>query len=518
MGMVTGLIRIVNFIYICALIAIKRRMFSERLKGYIPLAVWAIVALTVLFIPARIISYGYIPDDDALRHAAKAVSGKPWSEILVMRSDFTVDFHEGWHEILGWIHHSLNAGTETLVVLSVVGLMLLVNLAALVWLRRPEAWLAALMAVSIASPVMVSRLAFGRPFLFSMAVFITLLFLWSGANQSRVGPAIILGSMLLAATATWIHGSSWYLLGLPGAALMLAGFFRLAFWYLGCWLAGSFLGATLTGHPWQFLGQSIQLVFQAFGNNTLTRQLVSEFLPSTGDFGAVLLVIAMLFWRARGQVWNASELRNPIFLMCVIGWLLGLKVIRFSVDWGLPALLIWLALEFEKQFGQYVGFHSWRRLMITLGLAAGVFLATTSDVGSRWTWNMTNQYLIAGSPELEGWLPERDGIIYTADMQVFYFTFFKNPTASWRYILGFEPTLMRPEDLAVLRRVYWNLGDVRAYRPWLSKMRSQDRLILRASTSHLGGPPNLPELEWVFAANDYWIGRLRATNGAEGGK
>jgi hypothetical protein len=99
-------------------------------------------------------------------------------------------------------------------------------------------------------------------------------------------------------------------------------------------------------------------------------------------------------------------------------------------------------------------------------------------------------------------------------MQVFYFTFFKNPTASWRYILGFEPALMRPEDLAVMRKVHWNFGDLRAYEPWLRKMRSEDRLILRASSSHLAGQPNIPELEWAFAANDYWIGRLPRTNEA----
>src|ERR1043166_1840827 len=130
-----------------------RPMFSERLKRYIPLVVWGIAVLTILLIPLKIVSYGYIPDDESLRHAAKAVFGKPWSEILVMRSDFPLDFHQGWHAILGWIHRSLNADAETLVVMSVVSLMVLVSLSALVWLRRPEAWLAALMAGVMRSPV-----------------------------------------------------------------------------------------------------------------------------------------------------------------------------------------------------------------------------------------------------------------------------------------------------------------------------------------------------------------------------
>jgi hypothetical protein len=305
-------------------------------------------------------------------------------------------------------------------------------------------------------------------------------------------------------------------LSLPAAALILAGLWRKAVWFLACWLAGSFLGASLTGHPWQFIGQSLKLLFQAFGTNDLVRQLVTEFQPSTGDYAAVLLVAAVLLWRARSPDWNPNELMSPVFLMCIIGWLLGLKVIRFSVDWGLPAFLVWLALAFQKQFEQYLPFDSGRRLVITLGLAAGAFLGITSDIGGRWTWNLTNQYLSEKDPELADWLPAQGGIIYSGDMRVFDFTFFKSPSAPWRYVLGFEPGLMRPDDLAVMRRAAWNFGDVHAYEPWVRKMRPEDRLIFRASTSHITHTPDLPQLEWRFAANDYWIGRLPRTNGVAG--
>src|SRR5689334_22324101 len=78
--------------------------FERRLARYVPLVSWIIAVMTVILIPSKIISYGYLPQDDALRHAAKAVSGKPWQEILVMRSDFLIDPHPGWHAILGFIH------------------------------------------------------------------------------------------------------------------------------------------------------------------------------------------------------------------------------------------------------------------------------------------------------------------------------------------------------------------------------------------------------------------------------
>ena len=56
--------------------------------------------------PAKIISYGFLPMDDALRHAAKTVSGKSWQQILVMRDDFPIDPSPGWQKILEWVHES----------------------------------------------------------------------------------------------------------------------------------------------------------------------------------------------------------------------------------------------------------------------------------------------------------------------------------------------------------------------------------------------------------------------------
>ena len=113
----------------------------------------------------------------------------------------------------------------------------------------------------------------------------------------------------------------------------------------------------------------------------------------------------------------------------------------------------------------------------------------------------------AEDPALAGWWPERDGIFYSADMAFFYENFYRNPKAPGRYILGFEPTLMPPEDLAVVRKAQWNYGDVRAYEPWLPKLRPQDRLIVRASTLGAPGQPRIPQLQWHYAS-DFWIGRL----------
>src|SRR4029453_5848391 len=85
---------------------------------------WLVVAAVVL-LSVRVLGQGFLPPDDALRHAAKAVSGRPWSDILVMRPTTTPDGHPGWHFVLGAVHRSTGAGAPALVLFSVVGLFVL---------------------------------------------------------------------------------------------------------------------------------------------------------------------------------------------------------------------------------------------------------------------------------------------------------------------------------------------------------------------------------------------------------
>jgi len=140
----------------------------DAVRRYVPLAVWAIVILVVLFIPLRVIQYGFLPGDDALRHAAKAVSGKPWPTFWCWGPAFKIDTNFGWHLLLRQIYLWSNCDTEKLVLFSVVALFALVNWSALVWLKRPEAWLIALLAVALGSDLWM-RFSVGRPFILTIA-------------------------------------------------------------------------------------------------------------------------------------------------------------------------------------------------------------------------------------------------------------------------------------------------------------------------------------------------------------
>jgi hypothetical protein len=216
-------------------------------------------------------------------------------------------------------------------------------------------------------------------------------------------------------------------------------------------------------------------------------------------FGGLLILRQLAGLKARPLT------SNPAFWLFCLSWVLGFKATRFMEDWGLPALMVLVACDLQLLLQARFAVDSFKRLALTGGLAVAVFLMITNDGGSRWTSNLTQQYLTQDNPDLNGWLPEKGGILYSADMTIFYQTFFKNPNADWRYVLGFESALMPDEDFQVYHKIMWNLGDAKAYEPWLKKMRPQDRLVIRGNKGSL---PSSSQLEWEYGVSGIWIGRL----------
>jgi hypothetical protein len=476
----------------------------DALRRYVPLAVWAVVILVILAIPLKIISYGYLPADDALRHAAKAVSGKPWPEILVVGPTFRIDHNFGWHFLLRQIYLRSQCGAEGLALFSVVALFVLVNWSVLPWLKRPEAWLIALTAAVLASDVPL-RFLIGRPFILTIAGLLTMLFAWQahGTSPPKWWTALWLTAVI--AICTFAHGV-WYLWALPVAAFFLAGQFRWGGLLAVGWLAGTLLGASLTGHPFESPYQAVVMASRAFGLHSTQRTMVTEFQPSSGDVLALVIMGGLVILRQLAGLKTRPLTANPAFWLACLTWVLSFKAVRFSDDWGWPALMVLITCDLQLLLQARFAADSFQRLTLAGGLALVTFLAITNDSGGRWTSNLTQQYLnTTEHPELNGWMPGKGGILYSADMTVFYQTFFKNPNADWRYILGYEPGFMPDEDFKVYHSIMWNFGDAKAYQPWVDKIRPPDRLVIRGSR---GSPPNIPQLEWDYGVSGIWIGRL----------
>lgn len=475
----------------------------EPFRRYVPLAVWVIVIATLLLIPLKVISYGYLPGDDALRAAGKAVSGKTWPEILVLDPVYKIDHEYGWSLLLSKIHTACDADAETIVLFSVVSLFVLAGLSAAAWLRYPEAWLATL-ALSMILALMPFRFLLGRPYIITIAALLALLLFWRqfGSAKPRWWMAAVMTGLITG--SVYLHGT-WYLWALPVAAFFFAGQFRWGLTVAGCCIAGVFLGSLLTGHLIEYPLQAVQVALLCTGKHLTQRTLATEMQPESGDMNALLILGGLLLLRRLAALNAPPFLRDPVFWLVCLSWTLAFKVGRFWSDWGWPALMVLIACDLQLLLASRVAFDSIRRLALAGGVALIAFLCITSDAGSRWTANLTQQYLTADNPDLAGWLPEKGGILYSGDTTIFFQTFFKNPHGDWRYILGFEPTLMPQEDFEVYHKILWNLGDSKAYTPWLLKMKPADRLVIRGGRSNA---PNIPQLEWIYGVSGIWIGRL----------
>jgi len=477
------------------------------LQRYVPLAVWTMVILTLLIIPMKIIGYGYLPGDDALRHAAKAVSGKPWPDILVLNGTYQIDQENGWEFVLRQIYLGSHCDTDKLVLFSVAGLFVLVGLSVVPWLKRPEAWLATLVVMVVVSDV-VMRFLIGRPFIVTIAAVMAILLAWQrhGPVPPKWQNAIWMTALI--GFAIWMHGV-WYLWVLPIAAFFFARQFRWCFLLGASWVAGTLLGGALAGHLLGYSEEAMQLALRALGKHFTGGTLVSELRPAGGNIFGLLVLGGVIVLRQLARLPAIPLSRSPVFWLVALGWILGCETGRFWEDWGAPALMVLVAGDLDLLFQARFAADSLQRLFLAGGLAVTVYATTTCDAGDRWTSNLTQQYLTTDNKDLAGWMPEKGGILYSADMTIFYQTFFKNPTGDWRYILGFESTLMRDEDFKVYHSVLWNYGDAKAYAPWVVKMRSPDRLVIRGGR---GSPPNIPQLEWNYGVSGIWIGRLPSTN------
>jgi hypothetical protein len=383
--------------------------------------------------------------------------------------------------------------------------MLCVLLAGLPWLRRPEAWLAALLAQLVALPDLMVRLDQGRPYLLSEGVLLCVLFAWT---QDRTQPPSRLKIVLTVAGFTlsvWAHGA-WYLWVFVLAGFFAAGAWPQAIWLSACWVAGTLLGALLTGHPADFLWGAVFMAASVYRQHAPAWMLVGEFQPSEGEFYTLAILALVYLWRLKQNKARGDLLREPLFWVIAIGWTLGFKADRFWADWGLPAATVWLALQFDEALLEMGPADSARRLLVCALIAAPLCLDSTSDLAVRYTRNQQESPVDGGDPALQGWMPGEGGIFYSADMSFFYNAFYKNPQGNWRYILGFEPALMPEEDLKILRDIQWSRYAWASYKPWIAKMRPQDRLEMPGAAQ-----PPIPELEWRLAAKDTWIGRLPQT-------
>ena len=329
-------------------------------------------------------------------------------------------------------------------------------------------------------------------------------FIWPHFKTKPISWSATIILIVLIAFATWINHCLWYLFALPVSCFFIAREWRAGCIVAICSFVGIFIGMLMTGHPFQLIYQTFGHFFHTIGDSTYNRQLVGELQPFRGDNIVVIAILVVLGWRALRNDLNIKIIFTPIFILAAVSWGLGFLLVgRVWKRWGIPAICVWMALQFDEYLNDTMNSLSVKRVWLTLAIACILFFSITNDIDSRWTENSFVQYLSLEKNDHKKWLPEDGGIIYSDDMTIFFQTFYANPHANWRYILGFEPTMMTPENFAVFRNIQKYFGAEKTYDPWIRKMRPQDRLILRRSSM-----PALSELEWNSPVSGIWVGRL----------
>jgi hypothetical protein len=348
---------------------------------------------------------------------------------------------------------------------------------------------------SLFDPGFASRFLLGRPFIIGCAVLSFMLLTWRNYTGYRPPVARMAGLAAIIALMAWLAPTSAYLFAIPLLGFALAREWTVLIRWTICISIGSVIGYAMTGYPVQLFRNVAYTVLSGPDQDIFSRMLVTEFQPAGGDLIIFLGVVIVLVWRSLRKKRNREALDNPLFLNAACGVFLGLLVARFWIDWGRIAALIWLAKELDVVLEEYLSFNGLKRLAFCAATAVCFFIAVTADVRSRWTYMVPRNPLIyeKATPEEKAWFPDSGGIIYNDKMELFYQTFFENPYAPWRYVLGFEPVLMRTDDLRIYRMIQRTGGNIAAYQLWINKMRPSDRMVLVIDGNQ---KPVIPVLEW----------------------
>jgi hypothetical protein len=450
--------------------------------------------------PLSVIEYGWLPPDDALRHAATATSGRSYAEVLVFDPGIPVtDSTPGWHRLLRAVHQILGFDKFALVSFSMFGLFVAFTCAGLLLMARPEAWG---IAVSFAMALgWGPRWLLGRPYLLVCAATAVFCLLWDRLREDATRNRAAATCGLVSAVTVWLH-STWFLLLAVPAVSVFSGDRRASRTLLGSILAGTIVGAVLTLDPVRHLSYPIVHTARTMGA-VPGHFRVTELWPGNGYSYWVLVFGLLLVSGQAIPALRAVRFSHPAFLLFAVSWALSFKSARFMSDLGIPALIAGTALMLQAGLDTWAPRAGARRWWLALGFSVAALWSMSANHGRRWEASplRSTAWFQENPEEAREWLPGPNGILYASNMRTFFSLYFTYPNGAWKYILGLEQAIMPKEDLAILHEI-WDTGAIDAYAPWVEKLGTEDRLFIPAPDAEV--PDTWEDVE-VFRVPRYYL-------------
>ena len=474
-----------------------------------------LILLALVFIPLKILSYGWTPEDDAKRHVAFAMTDSKWSDILIIDERFDTDHNSGWHQILRFLRKYCGFDEQDLMFFSVAGLFLLLNICGIISSPSPISWCIALLIMLNFDSRIYYRFILGRPYIASCAATLIVLRLWGFKNLKNENFTILnkawfkyLLTIISLSLGIWIHGS-WYIFLLIPISFFIAGEMKDSLKLTVCIIFSTIIGALLTGQFTHFLYYHFTATYSIYSEPTHNWLLVPENASGHHTIIWAVAVALILLLSIKKCNYKLRDLAyDPVFLMVLLCWMGSIWVIRFWLDWGRIALTLWLAYRVKDLIDKSDSLKIPRiRYCLSSFIIVCFVLCFIVDTDGRFTKSaLIHQpidfYNESTLDKLKGWEPQDGGVVYSNSMYCFYQHFYQYPTAKWKYIWGFESAIMKQEDKETLRNIGLNRLDA-DYAPWINKMTEKDRLIL---PSKING---YPQLEWTRGNRNWVIGRLK---------
>jgi hypothetical protein len=457
-----------------------------------------------------LISQGYTPSDDALRHSGKVIAGKSWQQILLFDNPNLGDVHHGWHSFLTLINNNFlhSDVPEPIMLFSIAFLFIYAVFLPSLFVKRKDIYIIVMGIFSLVSFSLFMRELIARPLVVSMANLTILLLTWQQLKKDKTPNRWYILYFTLYLFGIYLH-PSWYLNAIPFLAFMLAGEIKVAVKFACIIALATLSAAVLSGDFVNFFYQQYYIITTITSSYYDTTQLVGELQPRIINFTLISSVFFLLLVKHLAGFDFKKSINRPSFIIVILCALLIEKATRFWVDIGQVALFVWFIKELTELLEDEIDKKPFKSFVWIIFAFIFSFSTLVINFNGRWTSGRKKAFpsIATSKPELKEWFPGKGGIVYSSSMGVFYEMFYADPKANWRYILGYESAFMPKDDLNTLRDIQWEGGHHLLYKPWIEKMKPEDRLVIYSNPAHFKS--EFKQLEWKFIKRGFWFGRLK---------